>query len=140
LFDRLGRFIFEVGKLVAKACENFGTSPSRLIPHRHLLIRDEKEADPAIRHACYMTVSSQASSVTTSVADMIGNSQCNKARLLHYFPPVEAEKGQDGSEGVDDDACGMHLDHSILTGLCKCDRAGSLQRGVSLRGFVYIVI
>jgi hypothetical protein len=47
---------------------------------------------------------------------MIANSQCNKARLLHYFPPST----QSGDEVVaDDDACGMHLDHSILTGLCK---------------------
>jgi hypothetical protein len=83
-----------------------------------------------MRHTSYFIVSSQASSVTTSVADMIGNSQCNKARLLHYFPPVEAEKGQDESGGVDDDACGMHLDHSILTGLCKCEATGIQATGL----------
>ncbi|KAH8083504.1 Clavaminate synthase-like protein [Filobasidium floriforme] len=83
-FKELGRFIFEVGKLVAKACEGF--------------------------------VSSQASSRTASIADLIANSQCNKARLLHYFPPST----KNGDEVVaDDDACGMHLDHSILTGLCS---------------------
>ena len=48
---------------------------------------------------------------------MIANSQCNKARLLHYFPPSAEKKGNEVA--ADDDACGMHLDHSILTGLCE---------------------
>lgn len=46
------------------------------------------------------------------IRDFIANSQSNKARLLHYYP-------QEGSEEVTDDACGTHIDHSILTGLCS---------------------
>lgn len=60
----------------------------------------------ALAHACDV-----ASFVPHSnIRDMIANSQSNKARLLHYYPQV-------GSGG--DDACGLHIDHSILTGLCS---------------------
>lgn len=46
---------------------------------------------------------------------MIERSRANKARLLHYFPSSPDAPG----EGADDDACGVHLDHSLLTGLCS---------------------
>jgi isopenicillin N synthase-like dioxygenase len=47
-----------------------------------------------------------------SLRDLIAGSQSNKARLLHYYPQSE-----DAGAGADD-ACGSHLDHSVLTGLC----------------------
>jgi len=39
--------------------------------------------------------------------------------LLHYFPPTEnqAEELGHAEDGVN--ACGYHLDHSMLTGLCS---------------------
>ncbi|GMK56808.1 hypothetical protein CspeluHIS016_0306480 [Cutaneotrichosporon spelunceum] len=45
------------------------------------------------------------------VTPLIQRSQSNKARLLHYFPSPA------GSQA--DDACGTHIDHSLLTGLCS---------------------
>lgn len=52
---------------------------------------------------------------------MIERSQANKARLLHYFPsaPSTSSTGEGEGEGAEDDACGVHLDHSLLTGLCS---------------------
>ncbi|CAK9780178.1 Clavaminate synthase-like protein [Cutaneotrichosporon oleaginosum] len=44
------------------------------------------------------------------IAPLIKASQCHKARLLHYFP-APARGG--------DDACGTHIDHSLLTALCS---------------------
>lgn len=69
----------------------------------------------------YHTVSSQTAGTTKPLSQLIGNSQCNKARLLHYFPPSGVTNGNanHGNESVDDDACGLHLDHSLLTGLCE---------------------
>lgn len=45
------------------------------------------------------------------VAPLIEGSQSNKARLLHYFPSPAGSAA--------DDACGTHIDHSLLTGLCE---------------------
>ena len=49
--------------------------------------------------------------------DMISNSITHKARLLHYFPisEQEAEPNPDGSNI--DSWCGLHVDHSVITGL-----------------------
>lgn len=48
---------------------------------------------------------------------MISKSVTHKARLLHYFPisEKEAEPAPDGSNV--DSWCGIHVDHSVLTGL-----------------------
>jgi isopenicillin N synthase-like dioxygenase len=48
---------------------------------------------------------------------MIRDSITHKARLLHYFPisQKDAEPTPDG--GNMDSWCGLHLDHSVLTGL-----------------------
>lgn len=79
---------------------------------------------------------SSDSSSSTTIANLISSSRCNKARLLHYFPASSANSNNTegtpvpvGEEDVDekkedvrimDDACGIHLDHSLLTGLCEC--------------------
>lgn len=90
-FKDLGKLIHSVGLLLSKACESF------VSPH----------------------VKSCTSS-SANITDLIATSQCNKARLLHYFPPSPSE-AQNGAEdnAVQDDACGIHLDHSLLTGLCS---------------------
>lgn len=44
--------------------------------------------------------------------DAISDSKTCKARLLHYFPRKEMLY-----ESLDDSWCGLHLDHSLLTGL-----------------------
>lgn len=46
---------------------------------------------------------------------VVETSTTTKARLLHYFPAPEAEKGVDTTP--DDDWCATHLDHGCLTGL-----------------------
>lgn len=135
---RLGRFIFEVGKLVAKACEGFGKPLlfilARYCTQQKFMNRTPHDTTPRL-------VSSQASSRTASIADLIANSQCNKARLLHYFPPST----KSGDEVVaDDDACGMHLDHSILTGLCEslpgCYAMCGKRQGLMVGGFLWSLL
>jgi hypothetical protein len=135
---RLGRFIFEVGKLVAKACEGFG-KPLLFIPPRYCT--QQKFMNRTPHDTTPRLVSSQASSRTASIADLIANSQCNKARLLHYFPPST----KSGDEVVaDDDACGMHLDHSILTGLCEslpgCYAMCGKRQGLMVGGFLWSLL
>ncbi|KAL8281523.1 hypothetical protein RQP46_006207 [Phenoliferia psychrophenolica] len=59
-----------------------------------------------------------------TVEELIKTSQNSKARLLHYFPPAGqtftlAPSSSELPPGsVDDSWCGVHFDHSILTGLC----------------------
>ncbi|OAX82894.1 hypothetical protein ACJ72_02750 [Emergomyces africanus] len=54
---------------------------------------------------------------------VVKTSLTTKARLLHYFPPVEeagsAERKEDGGDKdeADDDWCATHIDHGCLTGL-----------------------
>ncbi|OJD17702.1 hypothetical protein AJ78_02227 [Emergomyces pasteurianus Ep9510] len=50
---------------------------------------------------------------------VVKTSLTTKARLLHYFPPVEAagNASDDKDEAEDDDWCATHIDHSCLTGL-----------------------
>lgn len=100
IFASLGTFIHSVGLLLAKACENF------------------------VSEHVHTAVTSSHSASSASISDLIATSQCNKARLLHYFPPAAASTGAEedvaggAADGVQDDACGIHLDHSLLTGLC----------------------
>ncbi|KAI5454911.1 hypothetical protein NCC49_002187 [Naganishia albida] len=100
-FKNLGTFIHSVGLLLAKACENF------------------------VSEHVHTAVTSSHSASSASISDLIATSQCNKARLLHYFPPAVASTGAEedvaggNADGVQDDACGIHLDHSLLTGLCS---------------------
>ncbi len=66
-------------------------------------------------------MASAISSRTKSLESLIAGSQCNKARLLHYFPeePTSSEPSSSSSSRVANDAlCGTHVDHSLLTGLC----------------------
>lgn len=44
--------------------------------------------------------------------NIVKNSTCTKARLLHYFPLKQTDEPKN-----DDDWCGEHLDHSCITGL-----------------------
>ncbi|KZV92114.1 Clavaminate synthase-like protein [Exidia glandulosa HHB12029] len=82
-FKELGSFIFNVGILLAKACQPF--------------------------------VDARLKDSSVSLPDMIAKSQTTKGRLLHYYPPPE---NMEQSEALDS-WCGMHLDHSVLTGLCS---------------------
>ncbi|KAF4782407.1 hypothetical protein HER10_EVM0011890 [Colletotrichum scovillei] len=46
------------------------------------------------------------------VEHVVSTSNTTKARLLHYYP-----QSQEGSSENEDDWCGVHLDHSVLTAL-----------------------
>ncbi len=70
--------------------------------------------------------SSYLTDSSLSLADLIGNSQTVKARLLHYFPPSPENPLPSEDEAVDS-WCGFHLDHSLLTGLCSVSAAVELQ-------------
>lgn len=61
----------------------------------------------SVRH---MTKNEKLTSAPRRVAPLIARSQSNKARLLHYFPSPAGSAA--------DDACGTHIDHSLMTGLC----------------------
>ncbi|ORY33775.1 hypothetical protein BCR39DRAFT_519186 [Naematelia encephala] len=52
-----------------------------------------------------------------TLAALISESQCNKARLLHYYPETGSSDDQDRI--ANDALCGTHVDHSLLTGLCS---------------------
>ncbi|KAJ9124087.1 hypothetical protein QFC22_000882 [Naganishia vaughanmartiniae] len=83
-FKDLGKLIHSVGLLLSKACESF------VSPHMK-----------------------SSTSSSASITDLIATSQCNKARLLHYFPPSPSD-AQNGAQenSVQDDACSaMYLDH-----------------------------
>lgn len=62
---------------------------------------------------------------SSPIAPMIERSRANKARLLHYFPSSSSSSTSSDSEGAEDDACGVHLDHSLLTGLCSAQYLSS---------------
>lgn len=75
---RLGSFIYEVGCLLATACESF--------------------------------VSEAMTDASQSISNLISSSQCNKARLLHYFSPDDKPDVVPGEEKeIEDDLCGIHL-------------------------------
>ncbi|KAJ3077955.1 hypothetical protein HK102_004838 [Quaeritorhiza haematococci] len=95
-FMELGKFIVDVGLLLAGHCDKYLTSKFLELPPDFL---------------------------RSGIAD----SQTIKARLLHYFPLSEEDvKGLDG--GNFDSWCGLHVDHSMLTGLTSAmfmDESGS---------------
>ncbi|KAL1661915.1 hypothetical protein GGF50DRAFT_129108 [Schizophyllum commune] len=67
--------------------------------------------------ACQPFALSHLNNSDMSLPKLISTSQTTKARLLHYFPPSpDAVPAED--EAIDS-YCGMHLDHSLLTGLCS---------------------
>ncbi|KAF7784578.1 hypothetical protein Agabi119p4_743 [Agaricus bisporus var. burnettii] len=66
--------------------------------------------------ACQPFALPHLSDSSVSLSQLIKDSQTTKARLLHYFPPDAAMLAEKGTE---DDWCGFHLDHSLLTGLCS---------------------
>ncbi|GAA5857294.1 hypothetical protein JCM8547_002204 [Rhodosporidiobolus lusitaniae] len=61
-----------------------------------------------------------------TVKELISQSHSSKARLLHYFPrpgitfslPPSSSITSDEVEVPDDNLCGTHIDHSLLTVLC----------------------
>jgi len=67
--------------------------------------------------ACQPFVSAQLIDTSVTLLDMISKSHTTKGRALHYFSPPTDAALQDGAGGVN--ACGYHLDHSLLTGLCS---------------------
>ncbi|KAI8999268.1 hypothetical protein BC832DRAFT_564677 [Gaertneriomyces semiglobifer] len=89
-FTELGKLIVDTGMLVAKHCDKYLASEFPDLPEGFL--------EGAIRQ-----------------------SRTTKARLLHYFPVEKAAEEQVQSstkeEEVEDSWCGLHIDHSMLTGL-----------------------
>ncbi|KEI40749.1 uncharacterized protein L969DRAFT_16112 [Mixia osmundae IAM 14324] len=76
---------------------------------------------------CDELIDSRTTKGKMRASEMIQHSQCSKARLLHYFPVPGQELRLDGSTSSpaapaiasEDDLCGWHLDHSILTVLTQ---------------------
>jgi len=68
--------------------------------------------------ACQPFALSYFEELNLSLPDLIKTSQTTKARLLHYFPPVNTDMPALDDEPIDS-WCGFHLDHSMLTGLCS---------------------
>ncbi|KZT36037.1 Clavaminate synthase-like protein [Sistotremastrum suecicum HHB10207 ss-3] len=69
-----------------------------------------------LARACQPFVSTVMRDQSSSLYDLIAKSGTVKARLLHYFPPKNNDISEDEPQ---DNACGYHLDHSMLTGLCS---------------------
>ncbi|RXK36713.1 hypothetical protein M231_06020 [Tremella mesenterica] len=69
------------------------------------------EVGLSLAKACETFVSSSIEG-SEGVGDLLKGSNCHKARLLHYYP-------QSSSQITQDELCGTHLDHSLLTGLCS---------------------
>lgn len=91
--EDLCRLIIDVAVLVARACDRYAA----------------QELGPVVYPPAYLERIVRSSSTT-------------KARLLHYFPEVEANgQEKDASSAAededDDDWCAVHLDHGCLTGL-----------------------
>jgi len=75
------------------------------------------------RYKLRKPASSYLSDQSLSLSQLISSSQTTKARLLHYFPPSEAEIKNASDDEPVDSWCGFHLDHSLLTGLCSVSLA-----------------
>jgi hypothetical protein len=108
-FKDLSRFMIDVGKKVARACDDLGQWGDVSFDERRCLLN---------------SATTVAGHITTqkTFEELFSSSSCAKARLLHYFPaPAQTLKaGQSEEAGVDEqnDWCGWHLDHSLLTALC----------------------
>lgn len=128
-FRALGRFIFNVGALLARACESFGAY-ERAGDH---LAKKRTDVQFCALVSPHVAATSDS---TATIAELITSSRCHKARLLHYFPSAGSTAGvaTDGSsqQVVVDDACGIHLDHSLLTGLCEFLCESSVQGSQAL--------
>jgi len=70
-----------------------------------------------LANACQPFVDRQMLDSSLNLAQLIKLSHTTKARLLHYFPPSADQIQEADKNGVN--ACGYHLDHSMLTGLCS---------------------
>jgi len=70
-----------------------------------------------LAEACQPFVSEHMLDSSVNLSELIKTSHTTKARLLHYFPPPDAPASDEDAGGVN--ACGYHLDHSMLTGLCS---------------------
>lgn len=68
------RFIFNVGILLAKACQPFGVQ--RVPQNGH-----------SVTKADVYAVDARLKDSSVSLPDMIAESQTTKGRLLHYYPP-----------------------------------------------------
>lgn len=69
-----------------------------------------------LAEACQPFVAEHMLDSSINLSGLIRGSHTTKARLLHYFPPPDVQASED-ENGVN--ACGYHLDHSMLTGLCS---------------------
>ncbi|KAK1983624.1 hypothetical protein LZ30DRAFT_587999 [Colletotrichum cereale] len=66
-----------------------------------------------VARACDQYAEREIDSYTRGyVEHVVSTSNTTKARLLHYYP-----QSQDSSSVNEDDWCGVHLDHSVLTAL-----------------------
>jgi len=70
-----------------------------------------------LAEACQPFVSEHLLDSSVNLSGLIRTSHTTKARLLHYFPPPSVQESESEADGVN--ACGHHLDHSMLTGLCS---------------------
>lgn len=115
---RLGKLIFDVGILLARVCDDFG---ELFGPNYYILI-----------HADLGVVTPTLANPEGTLSSLIAKSKSSKARLLHYYP--EDPNLLINNNMFNDALCGAHLDHSLLTGLCKlstpflstCSRCRSL--------------
>ncbi|KAJ8516902.1 hypothetical protein ONZ45_g5839 [Pleurotus djamor] len=115
-FKDLGRFVFKVGVEMAAACQPFGVFP--LSPST-FMVKAPLTPLSFVASNIYSKALSHLSDQSVSLPALIFSSQTNKARLLHYFPPT-ANVDEEGEEDEPiDNWCGMHCDHSLLTGLCS---------------------
>ncbi|KAJ8503328.1 hypothetical protein ONZ45_g10966 [Pleurotus djamor] len=115
-FKDLGRFVFKVGVEMAAACQPFGVFP--LSPST-FMVKALLTPLSFVASNIYSKALSHLSDQSVSLPALISSSQTNKARLLHYFPPT-AKVDEEGEEDEPiDNWCGMHCDHSLLTGLCS---------------------
>lgn len=101
---RLGKLIFDVGVLLARVCDNFGEIFG---PNFCLLFW------------CWpCSVTPTLANPEGTLSSLIAKSKSSKARLLHYYPEDPNNLPIDDNM-FNDALCGTHLDHSLLTGLCK---------------------
>lgn len=93
-FKEVGGLMVQVGRLVLAACDRY------------------------LAGRCVPGQGKAGSRGSSSLVGSVGDSQCHKGRLLHYFPPPEPSSSSGNQNKVEEDSwCGWHRDHGALTGL-----------------------
>ncbi len=103
-FQDLGRLIVDVGALVATQCDRFVSAqlPSYAPNTLADIVCAATPTPPPLK------------TLNNPRPDQVRGSRVHKGRLLHYYPPRELLKPQ---EGTSSSWCGWHNDHGALTGL-----------------------